>query len=153
MHPDPISAQKRRSAPPPDHAFASMATPTARVSRRYPTSTLPVSTGPRGAIADTPANASVIPPASTNQRYCPNRFIGPLNLLCRLLNLMDNPRDSQLASGSAGYCSHQPRFARQLPRQLSPFGSPLLLELSERSLAGHSPGSGKFPAAAFALGL
>src|ERR1700691_3129075 len=75
MHPDPISAQKRRLTPSADHALASMPALTASISKRYPTSEIAVSTGPRGTVNDTTAKASVIPPASTNQRCRPNRLI------------------------------------------------------------------------------
>src|ERR1700691_3991986 len=75
MHPDPISAQKRRLTPSADHALASMPTLTASISKRYPTSEIAVSTGPRGTVNDTTAKASVIPPASPNQRSRPNRLI------------------------------------------------------------------------------
>src|SRR5260370_23671104 len=75
MHPEPSSVQKRRLTPRVDQALASMATPTARVTRKYPTSAIAVSTGPRGTVNDTTANASVIPPASTNHRRRPNKLI------------------------------------------------------------------------------
>src|ERR1700685_2465666 len=75
MHPDPMSAQKRRFAPCEDHAFASMAPPVESVSRRYPKSKIAVRAGPRGTVSDTTANASVMLPASANPRCCLNRLI------------------------------------------------------------------------------
>src|ERR1022692_4271350 len=52
-----------------------MATLTVSISTRYPRLEIAVSTGPRGTVRDTTANASVIPTASTNQRLRPNRLI------------------------------------------------------------------------------
>src|ERR1700683_4292745 len=75
MHPDPMSAQKRRFAPCEDHAFASMTPPVESVSSRYPKSKIVVRAGPRGTVSDTTANASVMPPASANPRCRSNRLI------------------------------------------------------------------------------
>src|ERR1700683_5169159 len=75
MHPDAISAQKRRLVPFEDHAFASMTPLAETVRSRYPMSKIAVRAGPRGTISDTTANASVMPAASATQRYRSNRLI------------------------------------------------------------------------------